>query len=104
MYIPYSKSRDNSDSSSSGVVSQSVFIDFSERRDRKWLKNIIEVTFPDSGVSVLYVLLCIVFSFFFFFFFLFLFFIFILMGVGRSSSRVDIQHVLSLRFRRKKVR
>jgi len=44
------------------------------------LKNLIEITFPDDGVSVLYVLLCIFFNFYFLFlFFLFLF----IVGVGR---------------------
>jgi len=40
MYISYSKSRDNSDSSSSsGVISQSVFRYFSERADLVEKKN-----------------------------------------------------------------
>jgi len=80
---------------------QSVFRDFSERallyskdikskdiKMSKDIKNILEITFLDDGVSVLY-MLCVVYCFFpFFILFVFLF----LVGVGRPSGGMQSQH------------
>jgi len=52
----------------------------------KDIKNILEITFPDDGVSVFICVMCCVF-----FFFIFIF-IFILVDVGRSSGGDTRQH------------
>jgi len=51
---------------------QSIFRDFSERiycLKMTDIRNILEVTFPDDGVSVLYMLCVVYFSFLFFYFY-----------------------------------
>jgi len=64
------------------------------------LKNLIQVSFPDAGVSVIVYAVIVFFPFLFLFSFLFLF----LVDVGRSpNDNTDITSMVSLRFPRKKI-
>jgi len=55
------------------------------------LRNIIEVTFPDDGVSVLYVRYIIV-LYYCFFHFIFIYLFLFLVGVDRPPGSVQSQH------------